>query len=47
MCLSDETLKSVGSFYLVPMSGEVQDSSFPTLGKCVTYRVFIILEKKN
>ena len=32
-CLSDETLKAVGPFYLVPMPGEVKD---PTRGKCVT-----------
>ena len=32
---------------VVSMSGEVKDSSLPTLGKCVTYHVFIILEKKN
>ena len=29
LCLSDETLKSVGPFYLVPMPGEVKD---PPLG---------------
>ena len=29
LCLSDETLKAVGPFYLVPMPGEVKD---PTQG---------------
>ena len=38
LCLSDETLKAVGSFYLVSMPGEVKD---PTSlhWKCVTCRV--------
>ena len=36
LCLSDETLKAVGPFYLVSMPGEVKD---PTNlhWKCVTY----------
>ena len=36
-CLSEETLKAVGPFYLVSMPGEVKD---PTSlhWKCVTYR---------
>ena len=28
-CLSDETLKAVGPFYLVPMPGEVKDPTSP------------------
>ena len=28
-CLSEETLKSVGPFYLVPMPGEVNDPTSP------------------
>ena len=32
MCLSDETLKAVGPFYLVSMPGEVKD---PTQGVIV------------
>ena len=28
-CLSDETLKAVGPFYLVSMSGEVKDPTSP------------------
>ncbi len=37
LCLSDETLKAVGPFYLVSMPGEVKD---PTSlhWKCVTRR---------
>ena len=33
LCLSEETLKAVGPFYLMSMPGEVKD---PTQGKCVT-----------
>ena len=33
LCLSEETLKAGGPFYLVTMPGEVKD---PTRGKCVT-----------
>ena len=33
LCLSEETLKAGGPFYLVSMPGEVKD---PTRGKCVT-----------
>ena len=33
LCLSEESLKAGGPFYLVSMPGEVKD---PTLGKCVT-----------
>ena len=42
LCLSDETLKAVGPFYLVSMPGEVQD---PTSlhWKCVTCRGLHIL----
>ena len=36
LCLSDETVKAVGPFYLVPMPGEVKRSH--TGGKCVTCR---------
>ena len=32
LCLSDDTLKATGLFYLVSMPGEVKD---PTRGKCV------------
>ena len=32
LCLSDETLKAVGPFYLVSMPGEVK---YTKLGKCV------------
>ena len=32
LCLSEETLKAGGPFYLVSMPGEVKD---PTWGKCV------------
>ena len=32
LCLSEETLKAVGPFYVVSMPGEVKD---PTWGKCV------------
>ena len=28
-CLSDETVKAVGPFYLVPMPGEVKDPTSP------------------
>ena len=28
-CLSDETIKAVGPFYLVPMPGEVKDPTSP------------------
>ena len=38
-CLSEETLKAVGPFYLVSMPGEVKD---PTHGKCVTCRGHIV-----
>ena len=42
LCLSDETLKAVGPFYLVSMPGEVKD---PTSlhWKCVTCRGLHIL----
>ena len=42
LCLSDETLKAVGPFYLVSMPGEVKD---PTSlhWKCVTRRGLHIL----
>ena len=42
LCLSDETLKAVGPFYLVSMLGEVK---YPTslLWKCVTCRGLHIL----
>ena len=42
LCLSDETLKAVGPFYLLSMSGEVKD---PTQGvnTCVTCRGLHIL----
>ena len=40
LCLSEETLKAVGPFYLVSMAGEVKD---PTRGKCVTRRGLHIL----
>ena len=33
LCISEETLKAGGPFYLVSMPGEVKD---PTRGKCVT-----------
>ena len=33
LCLSEDTLKAGGPFYLVSMPGEVKD---PTRGKCVT-----------
>ena len=36
LCLSEETLTSVGPFYLVSMPGEVKKSH--TGGKCVTCR---------
>ena len=35
LCLSDETLKAVGPFYLVSMPGEVKDPTSPHW-KCVT-----------
>ena len=42
LCLSDETLKAVGPFYLVSMPGEVKDpTSLPW--KCVTCRGLHIL----
>ena len=43
LCLSDETLKAVGPFYLVSMPGEVKD---PTClhWKCVTCRGLHILD---
>ena len=46
LCLSDETLKAVGPFYLVSMSGEVKD---PTSlhWKCLTCRGLHIHEKDN
>ena len=48
LCLSEETLKAGGPFYLVSMQGEVKD---PTRGgKCVTCRYLVdslILEKDN
>ena len=37
LCLSDETLKAVGPFYLVSMPGEVKDPTSPHW-KCVTCR---------
>ena len=41
LCLSDETLKAVGPYYLVSMPWEVK---YPTQGvKCVTCRGFHIL----
>ena len=35
-CLSDETLKAVGPFYLVSMQGEVKDLSHQSALECVT-----------
>ena len=40
-CLSDETVKAVGPFYLVSMPGEVKDPTHG--GKCVTCRGLHIL----
>ena len=40
LCLSDETVKAVGPFYLVSMPGEVRPH---TGGKCVTCRGLHIL----
>ena len=40
LCISDETLKVVGPFYLASMPGEVKDH---TRGKCVTCRRLYIL----
>ena len=42
LCLSEETLKAGGPFYLVSMPGEIND---PTRGKCVVDS--LILEKDN
>ena len=41
LCLSDETVKAVGPFYLVSMPGEVKKNH--TGGKCVTCRGLHIL----
>ena len=41
LCLSDETLKAAGPFYLVSMPGEVK--RFHTGGECVTCRGLHIL----
>ena len=35
-CLSDETLKAVGPFYLVSMPGEVKDPTMQSALECVT-----------
>ena len=35
-CLSDETVKAVGPFYLVSMPGEVKDPTSPHSLECVT-----------
>ena len=43
LCLSDETLKAVGPFYLVSMPGEVKDPAQGGGGKCVTCRGLHIL----
>ena len=45
-CISDETLKAVGSFYLVSMPGEVK---YPTSlhWKCVTYSAWARTTKRG
>ena len=48
-CLSEETLKAVGPFYLVSMPGEVKDPTSPHW-KCVSCRGGLhhpLLEKDN
>ena len=42
LCISEETLKAVGPFYLVSMPGEVK-YPISQLGKCVTFRGLHIL----
>ena len=45
LCLSDETVKAVGPFYLVSMPGEVKD---PTQGMCnLSWTPNSNLEKDN
>ena len=44
LCLSDDTLKAVGPFYLVSMPGEVKD---PTQGVNVSWTPHSSLEKDN
>ena len=45
LCLSDETVKAVGPFYLVSMPGEVKD---PTQGMCnLSWTPHSNLEKDN
>ena len=44
LCLSDETVKAVGPFYLVSMPGEVKD---PTQGCNMSWTPYSNLEKDN
>ena len=44
LCLSDETVKAVGPFYLVSMPGEVKD---PTQGVNLSWTPHSNLEKDN
>ena len=44
-CLSEETLKVVGPFYIVPMPGEIKCPA--KVGKMLLVADFIVLEKDN
>ena len=47
-CLSDETLKALGPFYLVSMPGEVKDAvDQSALGMCNLSRTPPLLQKDN
>ena len=47
LCLSDETLKAVGPFYLVSMPGEVKDPTQGVNVKPVSWTPHSNLEKDN
>ena len=48
LCLSDETLKAVGPFYLVSMPGEVKDPTSLHLEMCnLSWTPHSSLEKDN